>query len=67
MAHYGPGSPKKKPSLRVDVIDFEFFGFDVSIWVPWSPLLVPESHDTLVEVCFVVTSLTVYVECNLKC
>ena len=28
----------KKPPLTVNVIDFEFFGFNVSIWVPWSPL-----------------------------
>ena len=28
----------KKPSLTENVIDFEFFGFNVSIWVPWSPL-----------------------------
>ena len=24
----------KKPSLTVNVIDLEFFGFNVSIWVP---------------------------------
>jgi hypothetical protein len=28
----------KKPSHPVNVIDFEFFGFNVSICVPWSPL-----------------------------
>ena len=28
----------KKPPLSVNVIDFEFFGFNVSIWVPRSPL-----------------------------
>ena len=28
----------KKPPLTVNVIDFEFFGFNVSICVPWSPL-----------------------------
>ena len=28
----------KKPPLKVNVIDFEFFGFNVPIWVPWSPL-----------------------------
>ena len=28
----------KKPPLTVNVIDFEFFGFNVAIWVPWSPL-----------------------------
>ena len=28
----------KKPSPTVNVIDFEFFGFYVSVWVPWSPL-----------------------------
>ena len=28
----------KKPPLTVNVIDFEFFGFNVSIWVPWSVL-----------------------------
>ena len=28
----------KKPPLTVNVIDFEFFGFDVSIWDPWNPL-----------------------------
>ena len=28
----------KKPSLTVNVIDFEFFGFYESIWIPWSPL-----------------------------
>ena len=28
----------KKPPLTVNVVDFEFFGFNVSIWVPWSPL-----------------------------
>ena len=28
----------KKPPLTVNVINFEFFGFNVSIWVPWSPL-----------------------------
>ena len=27
----------KKPSLTANVINFEFFGFNVSIWVPWSP------------------------------
>ena len=27
----------KKPPLTVNVIDLEFVGFDVSIWVPWSP------------------------------
>ena len=54
MPHNGPGLPKivKKPPLTVNVIDFEIFGFYVSIWVPWSPLrvpLVPKSHDSLVE------------------
>ena len=28
----------KKPTLTVNVIDFDFFGINVSIWVPWSPL-----------------------------
>ena len=28
----------KKPPLIVNVIHFEFFDFNVSIWVPWSPL-----------------------------
>ena len=28
----------KKPPLTVNNIDFEIFGFNVSIWVPWSPL-----------------------------
>ena len=28
----------KKLPLTVNVIDFEFFDFNVSIWVPWSPL-----------------------------
>ena len=28
----------KKPPLTVNVIDFEFFDFNVSIWVPWNPL-----------------------------
>ena len=28
----------KKPPLTVNSIDFEFFGFNVSIWIPWSPL-----------------------------
>ena len=32
----------KKPPLIENVIYFEFFGFNVSIWVP-------KSHDTLVE------------------
>ena len=32
----------------MNVIDFEFFGFNVSIWVPSSPLG-PKSHDILVE------------------
>ena len=27
----------KKPPLTVNVIDFDFLGFNVSIWVPWSP------------------------------
>ena len=26
-----------KPSLRINVIDFELDGFSASIWVPWSP------------------------------
>ena len=38
----------KKPPLRVNVINFEVFDFNVSIWVSWSPLG-PKSHDTLVE------------------
>ena len=38
----------KKLPLRVNVIDFKFFGFNVPIWVPWS-LLGPKSHDTLVK------------------
>jgi hypothetical protein len=38
----------KKPPLKVNVIDFEFFGFNVSKWVFGVPL-VPKSHDTLVE------------------
>ena len=29
----------KKPPLIVNVINFEFFGFNVAIWVPWSPLV----------------------------
>ena len=28
----------KKPSLTVNVIDFDFFGFNVSMWVLWNPL-----------------------------
>ena len=28
----------KKPPLSMNIIDFEFFGLNVSIWVPWSPL-----------------------------
>jgi hypothetical protein len=41
----------KETPLTVNIIDFEFFGFNVSIWVPWRPLgdlLDPKSHDTLV-------------------
>jgi hypothetical protein len=38
----------KKPPLTVNVIDFEFFGFNVSYWYLGVPL-VPKSHDTLVE------------------
>ena len=38
----------KKPSLTVNVINFDFFGFNVSIWVSWSPLG-PKKYDTLVE------------------
>ena len=40
----GQDRPKCKETLslhKVNVIDFEFFGFNVSIWVPWSPLGVP--------------------------
>jgi hypothetical protein len=40
----------KKPPVTVSVIDFEFFGFNESIWVSKSPLG-PKSHDTL-EVLF---------------
>ena len=29
---------KETLSLSVNVINFEFFGFNVPIWVPWSPL-----------------------------
>ena len=28
----------KKPPLTLNVIDFDFFGFNVPIWVLWSPL-----------------------------
>ena len=28
----------KKPPLTGNIINFDFFGFYVSIWVPWSPL-----------------------------
>ena len=28
----------KKPPRTVNVIDFDFFGFNASIWVSWSPL-----------------------------
>ena len=28
----------KKPPLTVNVTDFEFFGFNVFIWVPQSPI-----------------------------
>ena len=40
VAHaMGQDCPKcKETPLTVNVIDFEFFGFNVSIWVPWSPL-----------------------------
>ena len=41
MAHYGwarIAQNAKKPSLRVNVKDLEFFRFNVSIWVPWSSL-----------------------------
>ena len=35
----GQDCPKcKETQWKVNVIDFEFFGFDVSIWVPWSHL-----------------------------
>ena len=35
----GQDHPKcKETPLTVNVINFEFFGFNVSIWVPWSPL-----------------------------
>ena len=46
----------KKPPLIVNVIDFDSFGFNVSMWVP----LVPKSHDTLVEL----FRFTRYVERN---
>jgi hypothetical protein len=35
------GTYGEKPSLTVNVIDFEFFGFNVTLWVPWSSLGVP--------------------------
>ena len=49
-AHYGPGLPKMSRNT-VNVIDFDLFGFNVSIWVgPLKSLLfVPKSHDKLVE------------------
>ena len=28
----------KKPPLTVNIIGFDFFGFNISIWVPWSHL-----------------------------
>ena len=34
----GQDCPKfKETPSHSDVIDFEFVGFNVSIWVPWSP------------------------------
>ena len=33
----------KKPSLTVNLINFEFFGFNVSIWIPWSPFVPKKS------------------------
>ena len=36
---------KKKTPLTVNVIDFDFFGFNVSIWVPWSSLCPKKSLD----------------------
>ena len=49
----------KKPPLTVNVIDFDFFGFNVSIWVPWSTLG-PKPYGTLVEL----FRFTRYVERN---
>jgi hypothetical protein len=42
-AHY-----VKKPPIKVNVIDFEFFGFNVIHMGPLRVPLVPKSHDTLV-------------------
>ena len=39
----------KKPSFSVNVIDFEFFVFNVSIWVPWSPLESPWSQKVMIH------------------
>ena len=47
MAHYGwarIAQNAKKPSLRVNVKDLEFFRFNVSIWVPWSSLGLKKSR-----------------------
>ena len=41
----GQDCPKcKETPSQVNAIDFEIFGFNVSIWVPWSPLVSKKSR-----------------------